>query len=69
MTSNKHARKRKVYDNSNYNNNKNNDFLSLLDAGNYIIDDQDQKLLELLVNGYENKKIAAEVKTPLSTIQ
>lgn len=68
MTSNKYARKRKVYDNSNYNN-KNNDVLSLPDAGNYIVDDQDQKLLELLVKGYENKKIAAEVKTPLSTIQ
>jgi DNA-binding Lrp family transcriptional regulator len=35
----------------------------------YIIDNLDQKLLGLLVKGYENKMIAVEVKTPLSTIQ
>jgi DNA-binding Lrp family transcriptional regulator len=40
-----------------------------IDADTYIIDNLDQKLLGLLVKGYENKKIATEVKTPLSTIQ
>ena len=59
-----------VYRSSNNNyNNQNNDVSSQLDADTYIIDNLDQKLLELLARGYENKKIAAEVKTPLSTIQ
>ncbi|HEY6883621.1 MAG TPA: ATP-binding protein [Nitrososphaeraceae archaeon] len=59
-----------VYRSSNNNyNNQNNDVSYQLDANTYIIDNLDQKLLELLARGYENKKIAAEVKTPLSTIQ
>src|SRR5918911_4610661 len=68
MVYNKLAKRNKVYDNSD-NNNKNIDVSSQLDFDSYIIDDLDQKLLELLRKGYENKKIAIEVKTPLSTIQ
>jgi DNA-binding Lrp family transcriptional regulator len=34
-----------------------------------LIDDFDQKLIELLIKGYPNKKIALEAKSPLSTIQ
>jgi DNA-binding Lrp family transcriptional regulator len=34
-----------------------------------LIDEVDQKLLELLQKGYTNKKIALEAKSPLSTIQ
>jgi len=34
-----------------------------------LIDEVDQKLLELLLKGYTNKKIALEAKSPLSTIQ
>jgi DNA-binding Lrp family transcriptional regulator len=68
MVYNKLAKRNKVYDNSD-NNNKNIDVSSQLDFDSYIIDDLDQKLLELLRRGYENKKIAIEVKTPLSTIQ
>jgi len=34
-----------------------------------LIDEIDQKLLELLLKGYTNKKIALEAKSPLSTIQ
>ena len=33
------------------------------------IDEIDQKLVELLMKGYSNKKIALEAKSPLSTIQ
>ena len=68
MRKNKPAKNNRVYDNCN-NNNKNFDVSSQLDLDTYIIDNLDQKLLELLLKGYENKKIAAEVKTPLSTIQ
>ena len=68
MVYNKLAKSNKVYDNSD-NNNKNIDVSSQPDFDSYIIDDLDQKLLELLRRGYENKKIAIEVKTPLSTIQ
>ncbi|HJT47145.1 MAG TPA: hypothetical protein VJ729_03100 [Nitrososphaeraceae archaeon] len=68
MLNNKLAKRNKVYDNSN-NSNKNIDVSSHLDLDTYLIDDLDQKLLELLRRGYENKKIAIEVKTPLSTIQ
>jgi DNA-binding Lrp family transcriptional regulator len=64
MTNNKLPKKHKVYDNSN-----NDDMAIQLDTDTYIIDNLDQKLLELLIKGYENKKIATEVKTPLSTIQ
>ena len=64
MTNNKLPKKRKVYDISN-----NNDTALQLDADTHIIDNLDQKLLELLIKGYENKMIAVEVKTPLSTIQ
>src|SRR5215469_16343271 len=34
-----------------------------------LIDGLDQKLIELLLKGYSNKKIALEAKSPLSTIQ
>ena len=34
-----------------------------------LIDGLDQKLIELLLNGYTNKRIALEAKSPLSTIQ
>ena len=68
MINNKPAKRNKVYDNSS-NKNKNFDVSSQLDLDTYMIDDVDRKLLELLVRGYENKKIAVEVKTPLSTIQ
>jgi DNA-binding Lrp family transcriptional regulator len=34
-----------------------------------LIDEIDQKLIELLIKGYSNKKIALEAKSPLSTIQ
>jgi DNA-binding Lrp family transcriptional regulator len=68
MRKNKPAKNNRVYDNSN-NINKNFDVSSQLDLDTYIIDNLDQKLLELLLKGYENKKIALEVKTPLSTIQ
>jgi DNA-binding Lrp family transcriptional regulator len=34
-----------------------------------LIDEIDQKLLELLLRGYTNKRIALEAKSPLSTIQ
>jgi len=34
-----------------------------------LIDEIDQKLIELLIKGYPNKKIALEAKSPLSTIQ
>src|SRR5215510_8363097 len=34
-----------------------------------LIDDVDQKLIELLLKGYTNKKIALEANSPLSTIQ
>jgi DNA-binding Lrp family transcriptional regulator len=64
----KSAKNNKVYD-SYYNNNENIDVSSQLNNYPLAIDNLDKKLLELLVRGYENKKIAAEVKTPLSTIQ
>jgi DNA-binding Lrp family transcriptional regulator len=68
MRKNKLAKNHKDYNNFN-NNSKNFDVSSHLDSDTYIVDNLDQKLLELLVRGYENKKIAVEVKTPLSTIQ
>jgi DNA-binding NarL/FixJ family response regulator len=34
-----------------------------------LIGEIDQKLIELLIKGYSNKKIASEAKSPLSTIQ
>jgi hypothetical protein len=34
-----------------------------------LIDEIDQKLIELLIQGYTNKNIALEAKSPLSTIQ
>jgi DNA-binding Lrp family transcriptional regulator len=68
MRKNKPAKNDRVHDNSN-NIDKNFDVSSQLDLDTYIIDNLDQKLLELLLKGYENKKIAAEVETPLSTIQ
>ena len=48
-------------DNNNENINQESDYK--------LIDEIDQKLIELLLNGYSNKKIALEVKSPLSTIQ
>ncbi|HJT47666.1 MAG TPA: Lrp/AsnC family transcriptional regulator [Nitrososphaeraceae archaeon] len=68
MVYNKPAKRNNAYDNY-ANSNKNIDVSSQLDFDSYIIDDLDQKLLELLVRGYENKQVAIEVKTPLSTIQ
>lgn len=64
MTNNKSHKRHRIYDNSN---NDGSGFQ--LDPNTYIIDNLDQKLLELLIKGYENKKIATEVKTPLSTTQ
>ena len=55
--------------NNNHQNSTNGGDASHIDADTYIIDNLDEKLLGLLVKGYENKKIAVEVKTPLSTIQ
>jgi DNA-binding Lrp family transcriptional regulator len=49
--------------------NENIDVGPHFDTNTLVIDNLDQKLLELLMKGYENKKIATEVKTPLSTIQ
>jgi DNA-binding Lrp family transcriptional regulator len=68
MRKNKPAKNDRVHDKFN-NILKDFDVSSQLDLDTYIIDNLDQKLLELLVKGYENKKIAAEVKAPLSTIQ
>jgi DNA-binding NarL/FixJ family response regulator len=68
MINNKPAKRNNTYDNS-HNNNKNIDVSSQLDFDTFVIDNLDETLLELLVKGYENKKIAVEVKTPLSTIQ
>ena len=66
MVHDKPTKKSKAYNNySNNNDNNSNDN----NTDTYIIDDLDQKLLELILKGYENKKIATEVKTPLSTIQ
>jgi DNA-binding Lrp family transcriptional regulator len=75
MVHDKSAKKNKVYNNysnNNENNSNNNKIIGIpsrLNTDAYIIDDLDQKLLELILKGYENKKIATEVKTPLSTIQ
>jgi DNA-binding Lrp family transcriptional regulator len=68
MNNNKKPSKHNMFSN---NSNQNNDVKSNidLDADNYIIDNLDQKLLGLLVMGYENKQVATQVKTPLSTIQ
>ncbi len=68
MRKNKPAKNDRVHDKFN-NNNEKFDALPQLDLDTYIIDNLDHKLLELLVKGYENKKIAIEVNTPLSTIQ
>jgi DNA-binding Lrp family transcriptional regulator len=68
MVYNKPAKRNNAYDNY-ANSNKNIDVSSQLDLDIYVIDNLDETLLELLVKGYENKKIAVEVKTPLSTIQ
>jgi len=68
MRKNKPAKNNRVHDNSN-NNKENFDVLSQLDLDTYIIDNLDQKLLGFLLKGYQHKKIALEVKTPLSTIQ
>jgi DNA-binding Lrp family transcriptional regulator len=73
VRNNKSVKNGRVYHGSSNNNNSQSDInsgsASQLDLDTYIIDDVDQKLLELLIRGYENKKIATEVKTPLSTIQ
>src|SRR5919199_3543463 len=68
MRKNKPVKNERVHDKFN-NNNKHFDVLSQLDLDTYIVDNLDQKLLGFLLMGYENKKIAIEVKTPLSTIQ
>ncbi len=68
MRNNKPSKNNKVYDSSN-NNNENIDVATHSDNATLAIDNLDQKLLEFLLKGYEHKKIATEVKTPLSTIQ
>src|SRR5919202_6993752 len=68
MRKNKPAKNYNDYDKFS-NSNKNFDVSSQLDADTYIIDNLDEKLLELLLRGYENKKIAIKAKTPLSTTQ
>jgi hypothetical protein len=65
MVYNKPAKRNNAYDNY-ANSNKNIDVSSQLDLDIYVIDNLDETLLELLVKGYENKKIAVEVKTPLA---
>jgi DNA-binding Lrp family transcriptional regulator len=47
----------------------NNDENINLENDYKLIDGLDQKLIELLLKGYSNKKIALEAKSPLSTIQ
>lgn len=42
--------------------NQNIDFMSQLDSNDYIIDNLDQRLLELLIKGHESKLIAVEAK-------
>jgi len=64
----KPSKNNKVYDSSN-NNNENIDVASHSDSTTLAFDNLDQRLLEFLLKGYEHKKIATEVKTPLSTIQ
>ncbi|HYV52495.1 MAG TPA: hypothetical protein VE971_04295, partial [Candidatus Eisenbacteria bacterium] len=48
-------------DNNNENINQESDYK--------LIDEIDQRLIELLLKGYSNKKIALEANSPLSTIQ
>ena len=70
MRNKKPAKGNNVHDKSRPNEEDQNiDFMSQLDFDTYIIDDLDQRLLELLIKGYENKQISVEVKTPLSTVQ
>jgi len=38
-------------------------------AINKLIDEIDQNLIELLLKGYSNKKIALDTMSPLSTVQ
>jgi len=50
--------------------NNNSDFNNKSDSqeSDYkLIDEIDQKLIELLIRGYSNKRIASEAKSPLST--
>jgi hypothetical protein len=53
-----------INNDSNSNNNEN-----IIQEDYKLIDKIDQKLIELLIKGYTNKKIALEAKSPLSTIQ
>jgi DNA-binding Lrp family transcriptional regulator len=68
LVNNKPAKRNDISDNSSKDN-KNSDVSSQFNANTHIIDNLDQKLLELILKGYENKKIATEVQAPLSTIQ
>src|SRR5918911_4324350 len=69
MRNSKHSKKNNIFYDKYNHNNQNIEIQSYPTIDISLIDNVDQKLLELLVKGYENKKIAAEVKTPLSTIQ
>ena len=74
MVHDKPAKNSKEYNNyfnkNDNNSNKNDKSIDVPSHFNtYIMDDLDQKLLGLILKGYENKKIATEIKTPLSTIQ
>jgi DNA-binding Lrp family transcriptional regulator len=46
----------------------NNDIINQQNDGK-LVDKIDQRLIDLLLRGYSNKKIALEAKSPLSTIQ
>ena len=48
---------------------RNNDGDNIDQADFKLIDEIDQKLIELLLKGYTNKKIALEANSPSSTIQ
>jgi DNA-binding NarL/FixJ family response regulator len=54
--------------NNNQKNNNNDENINP-ESDSKLIDELDQKLMELLLKGYSNKKIASEAKSPLSTIQ
>ena len=69
MRNNNHSKQNNNSHNNYTNNDQNSEIISHPNTDNYIIDNLDQKLLELLTKGYENKRIARDVKIPLSTIQ
>jgi DNA-binding Lrp family transcriptional regulator len=71
------TRRRKSSRNSGFSHISNNNNANSIDLDTHIndysytltIDNLDQKLIELILKGHENRKIAREVETPLSTIQ